>query len=446
VQELFIAAVYFLYLALGLVAPFVFGLGYVWVDIFTPQAVAANVFGAFPVAMVMGIACFGGYIIADRRHRPKIGLSIVLLLVFAAWMTLTCTWAVVPNAVDKWDWAFKACVFAAFMPFIFRSRIQIEAVLLTIIFAISGNVLAVAAKTLITGGGYGARMTLVEGNSGLAEGSTISMLSVAIIPLILFIGRHSVIFPRRWYTVVAFGGLVACCLITAVGLFTRTGLVALGVFVVLAWMQSRYKIVLGAAFAAVICVLLPFAGASWLDRMSTIENPTSESSAAARIGVWKWTLDYVSEHPLGGGFDVFKISSFSLTLADGSIVNKQGVAFHSIYFEILGEMGIVGFGIWGLLILTFFLGMIRLRRKTRITEGVEWLGGLATALTTSVIIYLVGGAFIGIGFQPTLYFLIAVSIAAREYWRRISSVGQSQARQWGPRGLIDATPAPELGR
>jgi predicted DNA-binding transcriptional regulator AlpA len=36
---------------------------------------------------------------------------------------------------------------------------------------------------------------------------------------------------------------------------------------------------------------------------------------------------------------------------------------------------------------------------------------------TSVTIYLAGGAFIGVGFQPILYYLIAVSIAAKEYWR-----------------------------
>src|SRR5579862_741186 len=443
-QELFVAAVYVFYLFLGFMAPFVAGLGYIWVDIFTPQNVAPHVLGDFPVALVLGLACFAGYTLFDRRERPHIGLPLLLILAFAGWMSLTQLWAVAPDAAEKWTWAFKVMIFAAFTPFLFRSRVQIEAALLTIIFALSSTVLAVAAKTLVTGGGYGAREALVGANSGLAEGSTLSMVAVAILPLVTFVSRYSLILaaPRRLVSV-ACRGFSACCVVTAVGLFTRTGLVALGVYVVLAWWQSRHKIVIGAAVAAGILVLLPLMGTVWEDRMSTIENPESDPSAAGRLAVWQWTLSYVAEHPLGGGFNVYEFDKVELPSTTGVPRTVTGVAFHSIYFEILGEMGIVGLAVWASLIAAFFIGLVRLRRQARQYEEGEWLVGLTTALASSVTIYLVGGAFIGVGFQPTLYYLIGIAIAAQEYWRRSGKATGVTLRGRRPRGLPSAGATPE---
>jgi len=205
-------------------------------------------------------------------------------------------------------------------------------------------------------------------------------------------------------------------------MYARTGLVCLGLFVVLALLRSRHNLLSGVVIAIGLVAAAPFAavvlGSAWEERMSTIDDPMAESSAAGRIAVWKWTWEYVSEHPLGGSFDVYKIDSFTLPMTTGEILTIKGKAFHSIYFEILGETGIVGFTIWMLLISGFFLAMLRLWRQTRAGEGTEWLGDLAASLMTSVTIYMVGGAFVGIAFQPMLYDLLAISVAATEYWRR----------------------------
>ena len=79
-------------------------------------------------------------------------------------------------------------------------------------------------------------------------------------------------------------------------------------------------------------------------------------------------------------------------MTTGEMLTVKGIAFHSIYFEILGETGIVGFTIWVLLIGGFFLAMFRLWRQTRVGEGAEWLGDLAASLMTSVTIYPESGS------------------------------------------------------
>jgi putative inorganic carbon (hco3(-)) transporter len=191
VRSLLILGVYGSHFALGLSAPFVLGLGYVWIDLYSPQNVAYSVVKAIPVSMVMGAATFTMYWLTDRRYPPRPTLLTVLLILFAGWVTLTTTWAVAPDlAWFKWNIAVKTLLFAVFMPFLFRSRIQLEALILTILFALSGNMISFGLKTVLTGGGYGRQLGLTHDLGGIAESSGVAMLGAAIIPLILFLKRH----------------------------------------------------------------------------------------------------------------------------------------------------------------------------------------------------------------------------------------------------------------
>ena len=112
------------------------------------------------------------------------------------------------------------------------------------------------------------------------------------------------------------------------------------------------------------------------------------------------------------------ISSFVRHEADGSEHVVTGRAFHSIYFEILGEHGYVGFGIFALVVVTTFLTIFRIRRQTRGIAELAWLHDLMRAMMMTVLIYLAGANFIGIGFQPPLYYFIAIVISAGQYYSR----------------------------
>jgi hypothetical protein len=54
----------------------------------------------------------------------------------------------------------------------------------------AGSIIVVGGiKTLASGGGYGALNLMIDDNSGLYEGSTISTVAIAIIPVIFFLAR-----------------------------------------------------------------------------------------------------------------------------------------------------------------------------------------------------------------------------------------------------------------
>src|SRR3546814_985699 len=75
-----------------------------------------------------------------------------------------------------------------------------------------------------SGGGYGELNLMVTNNSGLYEGSTISAVAIAIIPIILWFPRFGTIFPPDWRVKTFCYALAFACLLIPIGTSTRTGL------------------------------------------------------------------------------------------------------------------------------------------------------------------------------------------------------------------------------
>src|SRR5690606_40090740 len=136
----------------------------------------------------------------------------------------------------------------------------------------------------------------------------------------------------------------------------------------------------------------PFLPQSYLERMGTITAHEGDQSASTRVQVWLWTLDYVSEHPLGGGFDVYLGNSFTYETRrvtgeennrtiEYDVVTDEARAFHSSYFEMLGEQGwpglflwlwLQGLGVWQMERLRWFFGRRKVaedRKSTRLNSS-----------------------------------------------------------------------------
>jgi O-antigen ligase len=153
--------------------------------------------------------------------------------------------------------------------------------------------------------------------------------------------------------------------------------------------------------------------------MGTINTAGSDASAMGRVAAWLWTLDYVKEHPLGGGFNVYFINSFSLPMSDGSILEVKGKAFHSIYFEVLGELGYPGLVMFLSMLFWSIATLMKIRKRARAHPELAWLGDIATALVCSTLVYMFGGAFVGVAFQPYFWYLFGIGISLKHYADRL---------------------------
>ena len=413
---------------MGFRRPFILVLTYVYIDIVAPQRLTYLLLNAVPISLIAVALAVGGWMVADDKRGMRIAPRQILILLLMLYCWVTTRGADFPvDALNKWDWVWKALVFAAFLPLTLRTRLRIEALLLFMILSAATIIIVGGIKTIAThGGGYGELNLMVDNNSGLYEGSTISTVAIAVIPIIFWLIRHGTIFPpdRR---VTLFGlALVFACLLIPVGTSTRTGLLCVVLLALLSLRTVRKKGRYIVALVLLAMAAVPFLPASFTDRMNTIQTYDQDASASTRLAVWKWTIDYAREHPMGGGFDAYRGNSirYELKTRDGAQVTDtleldKARAYHSAYFEMLGEQGYPGLVLWLAINVVGILRMEILRRRYRDPNNDQaWAGSLAAALQSAHIIYLLGAAFIAIAFQPFIYMLIGAQIGLDTYLTR----------------------------
>lgn len=429
-RSLFLTLVFAHCTLLGLSAPFAAALAYVWVDIVKPQELAYSIINAQPLSLIAALATFCLYFLKDRKSPPKFTLIQFLLCFFACWITLTTVLGfpeIQDSAWRKWNWAFNVPIFTVFIPYIFRSRVQIEALVWVIIFSVSTIFFTAGVKTALGGGGYGVLAVMGTGNAGLSESSTLAAVCAMLIPLMRFAFTYPVIITPNKYSRILFWGLVALALLTIVGTSARTGLIAVLVLFILHVMRSRKKALSISIMlmAGLVYQFSDLSGTAWGSRMSTINTYTADSSALGRVEVWKWTLGFVKDHPLGGGFDAYRLNGIASVSEQGITYYRPGIvngkAFHSIYFEVLGEQGIVGFSIYFLIILLTWLKLRKIRQAYAGHPELRWAGALAVSLSDAILVFLAAGAFIGIAYQPYIFYLVALGVCLDQYLARHSA-------------------------
>ena len=434
-----------LFLALGLKRPFFWVLAYIYIDIVAPQKIGWGVIQSIPVSLIAFMAAAGGWLLLDSKQGSRFTFRQVLVVILLAYCAVTTLGAAFQDAAwTKWAWVWKALLFAAFLPLTLRTRLRIEAAALVMVLAIGTIIINGGIKTLGGGGGYGTLTLLVQEDSGLYEGSILSTAAIATIPLVLWLARHGTVFPRDWMVRLFAAGMIFACLLIPVGTAARTGLVCIGVLGVLLLRSTRHRFLyLGLAGLALV-VAVPFLPESYVQRMSTISNHQGDQSASTRVEVWKWTIDYARQHPFGGGFDAYLGNSFTYKTRKVSgdaanqvveyadVTDKQR-AYHSSYFEMLGEQGYPGLALWlWLQVLGVWqMERIRWRFAARPDGRSSWQWGLATALQQGQVVYLVGAAFVGIAFQPFIFMLVGLQCALWSYVQRTESCAPVSQRWRG---------------
>ncbi|MEO8723661.1 MAG: putative O-glycosylation ligase, exosortase A system-associated [Sphingobium sp.] len=431
-RDLFFLAYLAVFFAMALKRPFLLVLVYAYIDIVSPQRLSYFLLNSIPISAIAFALALMAWATIDNKRDSRFSARQFILFLLLVYCGLTTAHADFPvEAAAKWAWVWKSLVFAIFLPLTLRTRLRFEALSLIMILCASSIIVTGGIKTILAGGGYGVLNLMVDDNSGLYEGSTISMVAIAIIPLILWLAKYGTIFrPSRLVRIYALA-LCGACVLIPIGTETRTGLLCIMLLGGLMLWRSRHRIAFGVAALALALVAIPFLPSSFTSRMNTIENYQSDESASTRLAVWEWTWDYAKSHPGGGGFDAYRSNSFTydsikLVGEPGSErvvrdhVTDKGRAYHSAYFEVLGEQGYVGFALWAMLHLMSLVGTARIQRRYRAnTDPAQaWIAPFALALQQGHLVYLLGAAFVGIAYQPFILMLLAMQAAFATYIAR----------------------------
>lgn len=419
--DLALLSCFIMFVTLGCLSPFVLSLGYVWVDALLPQQLSYGLLNAVPISFIMGAGAVLSYLLMDRKAPPRISMLHVMCGVMALWITATSTWAVAPDFVwRKWDPSFKTLVFTVFMPFVFRSRVQIEAFVLVLIMSTAPHLLPWGVKTFLSGGGYGLSLGLLPPNSSLmSESSTIAAISTLFIPLLFWMRQHSLLIPWQRVRTLTALALSLLYLVANVGTFARTGLIAMSILGFGMFIRSTRKVTF-VTLASVIGLLV-FSATSdkWTARISTIGDYNTEASANTRILVWQWTWEFAKSHPFGGGFNSFLVNVITDNGADGEQGVQFGRAFHNIYFATLGEHGYPGLALYLAILVGTLLSQQSIIRKCKGRPELEWASDLARASQLGLFILMACALFIDISYSFVLWDLVALNLCLRAHIARV---------------------------
>jgi probable O-glycosylation ligase (exosortase A-associated) len=256
--------------------------------------------------------------------------------------------------------------------------------------------------TIVHGGAYHVRGP--EG-SFIGGDNEMGLALIMTIPLLRYLQVTTRSVWLRAFLAIA----MLLCAVATVGSQSRgalLGLCAMGAFL---WLKSRNKIftaLLGAVAVALVLFVMP---QQWYDRMSTIQTYENDPSAMGRINAWKMAINMAKDRPLGGGFDSFKEYTFALYAPHPEDVHDS----HSIYFEVLGEHGFVGLGLFLMLGLLTWRSASWVIARARRDREKRWAADLAAMVQVSLLGYATAGAFLGLAYFDYYYTLIALVVLCK---------------------------------
>ncbi len=389
-----------------------------WISVMNPHKLAWGFAADMPFAAVAaGVTLVGLLVTRDKLVVPKDAVAVVLVI-FVAFTALTTLTAINPaDSLGQLNKVFKIQLMTLVAMAVLNDRRYLQAFVWINVLSLGFYGVKGGLFTLRSGGGervWGPPGGFIEGNNELA------LALVMAIPLMNYLRLVS---TNRWVR----RGLLAAMLLTAVsalGTHSRGALLALaGMAGVLWWRSPRRSLTIVPMILAAVAIF-SFMPENWLLRMETIGTYEQDASAMGRINTW-WTMFHLAnDRLLGGGFSIYTAPVFAAYAPPGSLPR----AAHSIYFQVLGEHGWIGFTLF---VSVWILGWRlagRIRRRARGAEGeLQSFALLAGMCQVSLVGYAIGGAFLSLAYFDLPYNILVILVVAN----RILSAAQA----------VDAVPA-----
>jgi len=145
--------------------------------------------------------------------------------------------------------------------------------------------------------------------------------------------------------------------------------------------------------------------------MATINDYQQDASALGRLEAWNTAFNLAKARITGGGFDTFQPRTYFLYGDPTKKVSQTDA--HSIYFEVMGEHGFIGFVLFMLLAWFTWNTGSRIRREAGRSEETKWGSDLASMLQVSLAGYAAAGAFLGLAYFDLYYNVIAMMVICR---------------------------------
>jgi len=382
-----------------------------WLSYMNPHKLAWGFAVNIPFAFMTAVLTLTVYLFSKEPKRMPWTPETILLIIFLGWVTFTSFFAFYPHlAWEQWDKVLKIQIMTLLTAMLITDRKRLDSLIWVIALSLAFYGVKGGIFTIVHGGVYhvqGPATTFIAGNN------EIGLAMIMTVPLLRYLHLQT---KNRLIRL----GLATAMVLTglaAIGTQSRGGLLAAVAMGGLLWLKSRNKVITAIYIIAAIGLIAAVMPQQYWDRMNTIKTYEQDASAMGRINAWHTAFNLAKDRITGGGFETFRAPTFHQYAPEPNNVHDV----HSIYFEVMGEHGFIGFGLFVLIGLMGWRTGGKVIRECRKDPDRKWAADLAAMTQVSMIGYATGGAFLGLAYFDYYYHLVIIlvltyQIAVKNAW------------------------------
>lgn len=404
-RDLLVTAIVFGALPFIFKRPWIGILLWCWLGYMNPHRQAWGFAYDFPFASICAIVTIVAFLFSREKKEMVWTRETVLLLLFIGWMLITTIFSLYPEfAWLQWNkvWKIQLMVFLTAM--IIKERQHLHWMIWVIALSLGYYGVKGGIFTIVHGGQF-----RVQGPTGtfFAGNNEMALVLAMLVPLIRYLHLQA---TQQWVRL----GLASAMVLSgvaAIGSQSRGGMLAMAAMGLFLWLKSRHKLVTGIYMVIAVAITASVMPQEWYDRMDSIKNYQQDESALGRINAWHTAFNVAKDRVTGGGFEMFQARTFRQYAPEPFRVHDV----HSVYFEVMGEHGFIGFGMFLLLAVFAWLRANQVIRMCKNDPEKKWAADLAAMIQVSLIGYGAGGAFLGLAYFDLTYHLMIVLVLAAKF-------------------------------
>ena len=388
-----------------------------WTSLLAPNDVLFGVSVDVPFAKVAAILTCALLVFRRNSVTFRLGYTGWLLLLLAAGAIISQSFTVMLDPGPGWDLCekyLKILALSLVVLWIITDRLKIHGLLLVICLGIGYIAVDEGLKFLLSGSGH-----KVLGSPSIGDNNQVALDVLLIIPLLQYLYGSA---ASRALRIVCIATIVLC-VVTVIATFSRGGFAGLLIVALGSVLASRRKGLNSVLLAIAVLVGAASIGADWTQRMTTVQDAGDDSSFMGRVIAWKVSTALAIERPfLGGGFhaiqhaEVWRSQGPNFSELGFVPTDPQGIApraAHSIYFEVLGDLGFTGLACFLLLLAGawYQAGLVRRLVKRSRRADLVWAADLAMKLRVSLCAFMVSGGLLSAAYYDIDYLLVGLVAA-----------------------------------
>jgi probable O-glycosylation ligase (exosortase A-associated) len=381
-----------------------------WLSLLNPHRDLWGFASTMPYNQIIAAATLAGWLVSGEFRKFRLDLTAALLILLWVLMTISTIFSLAPErSWPKWDEFSKIILYALVLQSFLTTKARIHALIWLLVLCLGFYGVKGGAIFILSGGSSqftGPPGTQIEDRNHLA------LAILMVIPLMNYLRLHS---AHVWIRL----GLLAAMLLSVLavmGTYSRGGFIGLVVLGAMIWLRSTHKLsslLLVAAAAVLVSYVAPPA---WLNRMGTIQTADQEDgSFKSRLVAWETYFAAANDRPLTGAGPYalnsasvfFRYQPYETGIA---FQNTKPRAAHSIFLQVLGELGYPAFAAYIIMLTRILTNGIA--ANAAMTNYVARNSQLPLeSMRISVVVFLVSGAALSVAFYD-LPLIMAVLAAA----------------------------------